>query len=89
MMESERVETEQSIIYQVVGKPGCWHRKDGPAYEHKRNGYKEWWFNNQRHRIDGPAQEDKENPSLNKWWFYNIRYSEKEYWQRVKLLAFI
>ena len=57
------------------------HREDGPAVDGS-DGSKEWWINDQLHRIDGPAVDwiggNKE------WWLDGIRYSEKEYREKVK-----
>jgi hypothetical protein len=44
---------------------GEFHRTDGPTVE-CANGYKAWYFNDQRHRTDGPAIEDANGDK--EWW---------------------
>jgi len=57
------------------------HRVDGPAIEWF-DGEKEWCFNGETHRINGPAIERSDG---SKWWYFdNVKYSEQEYWNKIK-----
>jgi len=63
------------------------HREDGPAIE-RFDGYKAWYFHDQRHRLDGPAMEF---PSGEKYWYYHGKQiccdSQKEFERLIKLRA--
>jgi hypothetical protein len=56
MIEVEKVEDSNEILYYIKGKgPMIPHREDGPAVFHKNTDYKAWYINGRRHREDGPA----------------------------------
>ena len=61
------------------------HREDGPAIEFA-NGDKYWYLNNQPHRVDGPAVEYADG--RREYWLLGIKYSKKNYLQRIKLKGF-
>jgi len=62
---------------------GLLHREDGPAIKYK-NGNKLWFKHGKQHREDGPAIEWISANKL--YWLEGIRYSEEEYWEKIKEL---
>ena len=62
---------------------GKWHRENGPAIEWADGG-KFWYKHGKRHREDGPAYESVYG--YKEYWLENIKYTEKEYWEKIKEL---
>ena len=63
--ESLPFETEEDIAWKLPD--GTLHRKYGPAYYRKEDGYEKWFLNGKLHREGGPA--DKLIDSHEFWYF--------------------
>ena len=61
------------------------HREDGPAAEYA-NRTKSWYLNGYLHRENGPAVEWANGSK--EYWLLNIKYTEKDYLQQLKLKGF-
>ena len=73
---------------------GRWHRDDGPAIE-LNNGSTFCFLHGLTHNANGPAINWGSNPPTpfhpdkKEFWIFDKKYTEKEYWKKVKNLKTI